>query len=167
MADATDFRIRRRDEADYAGGPVPPGMKAVVAQEVFHGQRPEPRAIDVIPEMVQQGVTPSHLEREIVDDAIVRSRVGGTVGIPVASAVVTMMADAADDFPHLRNIDHRSPAPNPLLLPNRSPPPAADVSSSRDPSVRRNLSTAVSNIPCIPSRAGRGRTERPGEEHHM
>ena len=98
MTDATDFRIRRRDEADYVGGPVPPGMKAVVAQEVFHGHRPEPRAIDVIPEMVQQGVTPSRLEREIVDDAIVRSRVGGTVGIPVASAVVTMMSMTNADF---------------------------------------------------------------------
>ena len=159
MADATDFRIRRRDEADYVGGPVPPGMKAVVAQEVFHGQRPEPRAIDVIPEMVQQGVTPSHLEREIVDDAIVRSRVGGTVGIPVASAVVTMMADAADDFPHLQNIDHRSPAPN--------PPPTESIAAPR----RRRLLLARSFRPSkfvhggfqhplhpLPHRAARGGT---------
>ena len=53
MAEATDFRIRLRDEAAYVGGPVLPGMKAIVAQEVFHGHRHEPRAIDVIPEMVQ------------------------------------------------------------------------------------------------------------------
>ena len=53
MADATHSPIRRRDEAAYVGGPVPPGMEAVVAQEVFHGQRSEPRRIDLIPEMVQ------------------------------------------------------------------------------------------------------------------
>ena len=82
----------------------------------------------------------------MIVDAIVRSRVG-TACITVASAVVTMMADAANDFPHLRNIDHRSPAPN--------PPPPESIASHR----RRLL--LFSRYPFRPSKFVHGIFQHP------